>query len=494
MRSAMALPGAVAIEHHLAARKCRRIDPPQRHVGVGDGRFAAAAAVANRARLRTGAPRADRDASERIDARDRTAAGADLDHLDHRNAQRQTAAFGEAIDPRHFEHPRRLRARLVDKANLRRGAAHVERHHLVETVLPGDGRGEDRAAGGSGFDQPHRKANGGLGRGNAAARCHQQHRTAKAGAGKLAFQPGHVAAHQGLQIGVGAGGGETLVFAHLRRHFGRQRYREMGQPARDRVADAALVIRIGEAVQEADRNGLDVLAGERFDGAGHARIVERHLHRALGVDALADRQPKPARHQRRRQIDIDVVLLEAVFVPDLDDVAKALGGQKRCLGALALDQSVGGKRRAVDDEVHVAGRDVRRGDHRAHDREYALFGRARRRQALRGVTPLADFEGDIGEGAADIDAEPDCGRRSHARNAPATAIVAARTVIKTCRSGCELSRDPAILICGGAWLWSTPACNRHCHKRRPPHGSSRPLRRRCWTPAVTSAPALPPSP
>ena len=125
------LPCAIAVEHHLAAGERRRIDAPQRHVGIGHGRFAAAAPVADRPRFRAGAPRTDRDAAERVDARDRAAAGADLDHLDHGYAERQTAAFGEAIDPRHLEHPRGLGARFVDKADLRRGAAHVEGDDLI---------------------------------------------------------------------------------------------------------------------------------------------------------------------------------------------------------------------------------------------------------------------------------------------------------------------------------------------------------------------------
>ena len=53
--------------------------------------------------LRAGAVRPDGDALERVKPRDRAAAGADLDHLDHRNAQRQAAAFEEAIDPRDFQ-------------------------------------------------------------------------------------------------------------------------------------------------------------------------------------------------------------------------------------------------------------------------------------------------------------------------------------------------------------------------------------------------------
>ena len=56
----------------------------------------AAAAVAGRAGLGAGAVGPDRDALQRVDAGDRAAAGADLDHLDDRDAHRQAAALQEA--------------------------------------------------------------------------------------------------------------------------------------------------------------------------------------------------------------------------------------------------------------------------------------------------------------------------------------------------------------------------------------------------------------
>src|SRR5262249_42592749 len=90
--------------------------------------------------------RTDDDAPERVDARDRAAAGADLDHFDDRDAQRQPAAFEKAVDPRHLEGARGLRLRLVDKADLRGRAAHVEGYDLIEPVLTRDAGGKDRAA------------------------------------------------------------------------------------------------------------------------------------------------------------------------------------------------------------------------------------------------------------------------------------------------------------------------------------------------------------
>src|SRR5262249_27496340 len=66
-------------------------------------------------------------------------------------------------------------------------------------------------------------------------RGHQQEGTVKAGAEELVVEPRKVAPDEGLQIGVCAGGGEALVFAHLRRDLAGQRHCDLRQPARNRI-------------------------------------------------------------------------------------------------------------------------------------------------------------------------------------------------------------------------------------------------------------------
>jgi hypothetical protein len=69
-----------------AAGEGRGIDQAQRHIGVGYGGIGAAAVVANRSRNGGRTLRAHRHPLQRIEPRQRSAAGADLHHLDHRNA------------------------------------------------------------------------------------------------------------------------------------------------------------------------------------------------------------------------------------------------------------------------------------------------------------------------------------------------------------------------------------------------------------------------
>jgi hypothetical protein len=65
-----------------------------------------------------------------VDGRDRAAAGADLDHVDHRRLDRQAGALGEAVHARGLQHRRDLGAAVLDQAGLGGGAAHVEGDHI----------------------------------------------------------------------------------------------------------------------------------------------------------------------------------------------------------------------------------------------------------------------------------------------------------------------------------------------------------------------------
>ena len=181
--------GGGRVERNPAAGELRRIEPAKHHIGVGDGWLAAALTVTSRARLRPGAVRTHCYSLQQVDAGDRAATSTDLDHLDHRNSQRQPAAFEKTIDPRHLHGARHLRPCLVDEAYLRGGPAHVERKDLRQPMLTRDAAGKNRARCGPGLDQAHREANGSIDGRDPAAGGHQQQRTCKAGALELRSRP-----------------------------------------------------------------------------------------------------------------------------------------------------------------------------------------------------------------------------------------------------------------------------------------------------------------
>jgi hypothetical protein len=264
---------------------------------------------------------------------------------------------------------------------------------------------EDGAAGGAGFDEPHRKARRRLDPREAAAREHQEQWAAHAGSGKLAAEISEIGRDQRLQVGVGARGREALVFAHLRRDLARERHRNARKALGKQGRDAHLMTRLREAVEEPDCHRLDPLALDLVNGAVHVRLVERDQHAPARIDALAHRKAQAAWDERRRQIDADVVLLEAVLVADLDGVTKPQRRDQRGSGALALDERVGGERRAVNDDRKRRRREGRLGEHGRYGREHAALGRIRDGENLAGEAPAAALERDIREGPSDIDAE-----------------------------------------------------------------------------------------
>jgi hypothetical protein len=194
------------------------IDHAKSDVRIGYGRALAAAAVAGGARLRGRALGANGDALHRVDMGDRTATGADLDHLDHGDANRQAGAFQEARGAIDLEHARGLGLVFLDQADLGRGAAHVEGEHLALAETRRDLRREDRAAGGTGFDEAHRKAPRRLDRGDAAAGRDEIDGAAELLDLQGIGHAGEIAVDQWLHIGVRDRGGRALIFADLRTH------------------------------------------------------------------------------------------------------------------------------------------------------------------------------------------------------------------------------------------------------------------------------------
>src|SRR5262249_32496604 len=137
--------------------------------------------------------------------------------------------------------------------------------------------------------------------------------------------------------------------------------------------------------------------------AARVSIAPTRLASSSGsrTSPCASIRSRTARRNRRgtsggRQVDIDVVLLETVLMPDFEHVAEAFGGEKRGFRALALDQRIGGERRAVNDQVYLPRRHVRFGSDRAQRGEHALFRRLRRGQNLCRKSPLAHFQRDVG--------------------------------------------------------------------------------------------------
>ena len=87
------------------------IDLAEHQIGIGHGRFDTTAAIAGGARRRAGAVGADGDALQLVDAGNRAATGAYLDHLDDGNAHRKPGTLHVAIGAGDLEFAGARRAR-----------------------------------------------------------------------------------------------------------------------------------------------------------------------------------------------------------------------------------------------------------------------------------------------------------------------------------------------------------------------------------------------
>ena len=81
---------AASVERHVAAEERVGVEQAEHDVGVGDGRFGAAAPVRGGAGLGAGRLGTDLQQAELIGAGERAAAGADLDEVDRRHRARET--------------------------------------------------------------------------------------------------------------------------------------------------------------------------------------------------------------------------------------------------------------------------------------------------------------------------------------------------------------------------------------------------------------------
>ena len=105
--------GRLFIQAHAPAKEERRVQIPQKKIGVGHRRLRPAPPIARRPRVGAGASRSHLEQTQRIEPRDRAAAGADLDHVYHRRLDGQAAALLETVDAGRFQHRRHVRLAVL---------------------------------------------------------------------------------------------------------------------------------------------------------------------------------------------------------------------------------------------------------------------------------------------------------------------------------------------------------------------------------------------
>src|SRR5262249_48387402 len=117
----------------------------------------------------------------------------------------------------------------------------------------------------------------------------------------------------------------------------------------DDLFDRNLVRRVDEGVDQANRDRLDAFGQQRVDGVFGVLGIERTLDGSGVVDALVHGLAQVALDQRRRFLPGAVVEARRAQRPDFQDVAESFRGDQPDLGALVLEDGVGGDRGAVAD-------------------------------------------------------------------------------------------------------------------------------------------------
>ena len=265
----MPVARAVGVENHLAAEKIVGIEPAEHDVGVGDGRFRAAAAITDRPGIGARALRPDLERTDVVSPGDAAAAGADLDHVDHRQHDRMAAGVAADVIA-----GRQRRLAVAHQACLRGRAAHVERNHIGKAKLFADSRRGDDAADRPGFHHRDRSRRRDFRRHHAAVRAHDRKVAAKADVGKARIQTCDVAADLRSDIGVDHRCRHAFELAIFAQDVVRERQISVRQRLAHHGADYAFVLGIGIGVQEAHGDGFDALGGEGAAGVRDARLVQ----------------------------------------------------------------------------------------------------------------------------------------------------------------------------------------------------------------------------
>ena len=355
--------GEAGAQRHLPAKEIRRIQIPEQQIRVGDGRIRSATAVARRARHRPGGFRPDVQQAEPVAKRNRSSARADFDQIDARNQDRQSGTAFESCHARAFEAVGDRRLATDRHAGLCRGAAHVERQHVMLVVLPRRVQCREDAGGGSGFQQQDRRLGAGPRRCESSARDHYAQRNSALDCLDARFELLKVLRGQRLHIGVCGGRGRALELLDLTRELRREGHRQIGHRCLERVADLLFVrvIDIGMQQRHGNRIHPQCCNGQRHPL--QLRRVERGNHFAARVEPFVDFDAAIGRHQRLGQYDLQIVDVVAPFASNVERVAHAPGRDQSGAGARALDQGIGDECGAV----HGFGQLRRRRPHRCGD-------------------------------------------------------------------------------------------------------------------------------
>ena len=333
-----------------------------------------------------------------IDAGDRPAARRDAGNVE--------AAKRDALSGQHAVGRKRCLPTRYQR-DVGAGAAHVERHEIGNTEQFGAAAAAGDTAGRSRQYRARSKPRGFLKRSHAAVRQDYEEIALESGFGQARFEIVQIAPHHRLDIGIHDRGRDALIFLDLRQHVARARDADIGQRLGQTLHRREFVhgVEVGMQKTNRDRARAGLLDGR--DALVQRLGVERGEDIAVGLEPFQNSETAFARHQRLRWRRPQIIAVRLEALAHLDQVAVALGGQQRDLGALSLQQRIGRDRRSVNQarrcrEQFAAGQVQSFGKlFEACHHADRLVGRGRWRLGEYGMSGLVAGD-QVGEGAADV--------------------------------------------------------------------------------------------
>ena len=398
--------GCRAVEGHRAAVEIVGIEVAERKVRVRHRGALAAGPVAGGAGVRSGALRPDADCAVRCLC-DGTAARADLHQLDRRHVDRQARAF-LVFDRIDLESRRDNRLAAIYGSELRCRAAHVEAEHAVGAQLLSDLACEQHACGRPALDDPNRVFACQRWRYQPTVGLHDREFSIRAESCKIFGEASYIGTDQRLYEAVGNRCVGALVFAQFGRDVHRETERRSRQPPGQRRRNRSLMRRVSIGMEQRNRDCLITARRNLLDNGFEVFGVQRLQHVALETHPLPHLEDLFAGNQRVRLLHVQVVGLVPLLPAEDEHVAKAASGNQRRLGAAPLDDGVGRDRSSVKEvsDFGPAGARLFQQRRKAVPDRLGRVGRCRRGLVHRNPAGFLVAKDEVGECAADIDADP----------------------------------------------------------------------------------------
>jgi hypothetical protein len=165
---------------------------------------------------------------------------------------------------------------------------------------------------------------------------------------------------------------------------------------------------VQEREQQADGDGLQAGVADRPDQRRQFVLGKRCDNLALRIDPFGDLEPPAPRHEYGRRILQQIIEIGARGTAELQNVAEPACRDEACPCTLVLQQLIGDDGRRMRQQGHVGRIDAVGIETLTDAVDHRLAEVMRRGRQFGNGNAARRFlhQGDVGEGAANIDADP----------------------------------------------------------------------------------------